>query len=161
MYNKLNKTVSVEQAREILYAAVDYDCDTKGIYSNYRENRKHQVDAYMDIHVKKLRAQIGICRYLIGPNVDFPTKDTIEVASVYKIIRAYNKESGVTSFAELDAICGFTEGTCKFLCTSGLISHVNYDVVVHMSRRLIGYSTAPTDYEMNRHKIPESSYVAH
>ena len=152
LYNHTSKSISVNDARKIIHYMIDTYCDEKNLSHAFRVDRKQAAEGNLQILLKKLRGQIRICKFLIQPGQKFPTKDTIEVENAYKIITAYYKDHPGTTFARLDYKCGFETGTLHFMCTSNMISCLNYDVVVHMSRRLIGHATAPTLYELNRNK---------
>jgi hypothetical protein len=140
-------SVSVDQAGNILFAAIGINYENEhvkkletGIHQTL--TRKFITDSGPEEHARIS----GICKYVTRSNDDFPTNDLIEVWKIRKLLKSY-AESHDVKFIALNPKCGLKTGTIEFVLEKDFLTHVNMDLVVHISRRLLEIPTSPTFYE--------------
>jgi hypothetical protein len=146
LHDDARKTVTVKQAKKILFALLeenflDYTSDL------YMIRRKDNIVLQLETQMKILARRIEMCKYLVGPNVDFPTLDKIEASKARTVVEAFMRSNPEATTVDVDVKCGFRTGTTHLLFSLTFITEMNYDVVVHMCKRLMGQSTRATVYE--------------
>lgn len=142
-------SVTVEQANDILSAVIKGNYKKKYLKKLETGVNQTLTKTFINDSGPKEHAKIsGICKYITCSNRDFPTDDLIEVWKVRALLDRFIKSHNARIIS-LNPQCGLKTGTIEFILEKDFLTYVNMDLVVHISRRLLGLSTSPTFYESN------------